>query len=267
MQISGSATNWILGTVTLVCCIVFNIVAKSYFKQLSVLFGLIVGYIVALCMGVVDFSALSDTSLLALPHLMPFKMEFHADAIIAFVLIFLVSATETIGDTSALASSGLNRDVTQKETAGSLACDGFVSALSSGIWLYADYILQSECRSDCHDQGCKPFCHCNGGHNYDPGRNFPGSRCSTCHTAKCSSGRMYNYDVRNYCNQWTADDWKMWIFPEKYYHIGTVLKYRIRLYPVAGFICNLPRHYPFYLCRKLCSSCIPYCHYFKSCIA
>ena len=105
----GSATNWILGTVTLVCCIVFNIVAKSYFKQLSVLFGLIVGYIVALCMGVVDFSALSDTSLLALPHLMPFKMEFHADAIIAFVLIFLVSATETIGDTSALASSGLNR--------------------------------------------------------------------------------------------------------------------------------------------------------------
>ena len=37
----GSATNWILGTVTLVCCIVFNIVAKSYFKQLSVLFGLI----------------------------------------------------------------------------------------------------------------------------------------------------------------------------------------------------------------------------------
>ena len=127
----GSATNWILGTVTLVCCIVFNIVAKSYFKQLSVLFGLIVGYIVALCMGAVDFSALSDTSLLALPHLMPFKMEFHADAIIAFVLIFLVSATETIGDSWALASSGVNRDVTQKETAGSLACDGFVSALSS----------------------------------------------------------------------------------------------------------------------------------------
>lgn len=46
-------------------------------------------------------------------------------------LIFLVSATETIGDTSALASSGLNRDVTVKETTGSIACDGFVSALSA----------------------------------------------------------------------------------------------------------------------------------------
>lgn len=263
----GSATNWILGTVTLVCCIVFNIVAKSYFKQLSVLFGLIVGYIVALCMGVVDFSALSDTSLLALPHLMPFKMEFHADAIIAFVLIFLVSATETIGDTSALASSGLNRDVTTKETAGSLACDGFVSALSSVFGCMPITSFSQNVGLVAHDQGCKPFCHCNRSYNYDSGRNFSGSGRSTCHTAKCRSGWMYDYDVWNYRNQWTADDWKMWIFPEKYHHIGTVLKYRIRLYPAAGFICNLPRHYPFYFCGKLCSSCIPYCHYFKSCIA
>ena len=36
----GSAKNWILGSITLVCCIGFNILAKSYFKQLSVLFGL-----------------------------------------------------------------------------------------------------------------------------------------------------------------------------------------------------------------------------------
>ena len=41
----GSAKNWILGTVTLLCCIIFNILAKGYLKQLSVLFGLVVGYI------------------------------------------------------------------------------------------------------------------------------------------------------------------------------------------------------------------------------
>lgn len=127
----GSATNWILGTVTLVCCIVFNIFAKSYYKQLSVLFGLVVGYILAAIMGVVDFSDVLSSGIIAFPHILPFKMEFHLNAIIAFVLIFLVSATETIGDTSALASSGLNRDVTEKETSGSIACDGFVSALSS----------------------------------------------------------------------------------------------------------------------------------------
>ncbi len=49
----GSATNWILGTITLLCCIIFNILAKSYWKQLSVLFGLVVGYIVAIASGAI----------------------------------------------------------------------------------------------------------------------------------------------------------------------------------------------------------------------
>ena len=127
----GSVENWILGTVTLLCCILFNIFAKPYWKQLSVLFGLVVGYLVAIPMGLVDFSSLAGTSVIALPHLMPFKMEFHLNAIISVALIFLVSATETIGDTQALANSGLNRSATTKEISGSLACDGFISSLSS----------------------------------------------------------------------------------------------------------------------------------------
>lgn len=127
----GSVENWILGTITLLCCILFNIFAKSYWKQLSVLFGLIVGYLVAIPMGLVDFSSLAGTSVIALPHLVPFKMEFHLNAIISVALIFLVSATETIGDTQALANSGLNRSATTKEISGSLACDGFISSLSS----------------------------------------------------------------------------------------------------------------------------------------
>lgn len=127
----GSAQNLILGTVTLVCCLGFHIFVKSYWKQLSALFGLVVGYIVAVIMGVVDFSALQSAKVIALPEFMPFEPEFHVGAIISVVVIFMVSATETIGDTSALASAGLNRDVTTKEISGSLACDGFASALSS----------------------------------------------------------------------------------------------------------------------------------------
>lgn len=126
----GSANNLILGTITLICCITFNIVAKSYWKQLSVLFGLVVGYIVAICMGMVDFSALSSAKIISLPQILPVKPEFNFGAIISVVVIFLVSATETIGDSSALASSGLNRDVTTKELSGSIAADGFISALS-----------------------------------------------------------------------------------------------------------------------------------------
>jgi NCS2 family nucleobase:cation symporter-2 len=82
-------------------------------------------------MGMVDFSSISGTSVIAMPKIMPFSMDFNADAIISATLIFLVSATETIGDTSALAQAGFNREATPKEISGSLACDGFISALSS----------------------------------------------------------------------------------------------------------------------------------------
>lgn len=153
----GSAENWILGVVTLVCCILFHVFAKSFWKQLSVLFGLIVGYILAVCMHMVDFSSLAGTSLIAIPQLMPFRMEFRPDAIVSVVLIFLVSATETIGDTSALAASGLGRDVTEKETSGSIACDGFISSLSSVLWLPADYIVQPKRRSGCESKVVNRF--------------------------------------------------------------------------------------------------------------
>ena len=127
----GSTENLLLGTITLVARLLFNIFAKSYWKQLSVLFGLIVGYILAIFMGKVDLSVIFNGGLIALSHLLPFKMKFDLGAIIAVVVIFLVSATETIGDTSALVNSGLNREVTEEEISDSLACDGFCSSISS----------------------------------------------------------------------------------------------------------------------------------------
>lgn len=127
----GSAENLILGTVTLAACLLFNIFAKGYKKQLSVLFGLFVGYVLAIFMSKVDLSVIMSEGLIALPHLLPFKPEFHLGAIIGVAVIFLVSAAETIGDTSALVNSGLNREVSEKEISGSLACDGFCSSISS----------------------------------------------------------------------------------------------------------------------------------------
>ena len=125
----GDAPYIIVGTITLVSCIAYNIFAKSFYKQLSVLFGLIVGYVVAYFMGMVNMSKLAEVKLIAIPQLMPFTMEFHPDAIFAFFLIFLVSATETIGDTSAMTAIGLRRDVKEKEISGSIVCDGLVSRL------------------------------------------------------------------------------------------------------------------------------------------
>lgn len=98
----GSAQNLILGTVTLAACLLWNIFAKGYLKQLSVLAGLVVGYILAITMGKVDLSMIMSGGIISLPHLMPFKPEFYPGAIISACIIFLVSAAETIGDTSAL---------------------------------------------------------------------------------------------------------------------------------------------------------------------
>ena len=126
----GSLSNLTLGSITLVCCLTFTIFAKGQYKQLSVLFGLVVGYVVAIFMGKVDFQEVAVAKLFSLPEIMPFKPEFNINAIVSVVLIYLVSATETIGDTSALAEAGLNRDATEKEISGALACDGFISSLS-----------------------------------------------------------------------------------------------------------------------------------------
>lgn len=127
----GSAQNLILGTITLVTCILFNILAKGYWKQLSVLVGLVVGYIVAIFMGMVDFSGIMSGGIISLPHFLPFKPEFNIGAIVSVVIIFLVSAAETIGDTTAMVSGGLNREITTEEISGSLACDGYASTISS----------------------------------------------------------------------------------------------------------------------------------------
>lgn len=126
----GSVQNLLLGTITLVCCILFNIFAKGYWKQLSVLFGLVVGYIIAICMGMVDFSVVATASIISFPQILPVIPEFNIGAIISVLVIFLVSATETIGDTSAVAATGLNREVSTEELSGSIAADGFISALS-----------------------------------------------------------------------------------------------------------------------------------------
>lgn len=127
----GSAQNLLLGTITLAVCLLWNVLSKGYLKQLSVLAGLVVGYIIAIFMGKVDLGSILSGGFISLPHLLPVKPEFHAGAIVSTCIIFLVSAAETIGDTSALVSSGLDREITGKEISGSLACDGYASTISS----------------------------------------------------------------------------------------------------------------------------------------
>lgn len=126
----GSAQNLMLGLITLAACLLFNIFAKSYWKQLSVLFGLLVGYVVAIFLGVVDLSGILSNGIIAFPRILPIAPEFNINAIVSVCIIFMVSAAETIGDTSAVVAKGLDREITEKEISGSLACDGFASSIT-----------------------------------------------------------------------------------------------------------------------------------------
>jgi len=125
----GAAHNWIVGTITLLSCLGFQVFAKGYLKSLAVLCGLVIGCIAAACMGMFSVS-FDGVGVMALPKIMPFKPVFSLGAILSIICIFLVSATETIGDTTAMTNSALGRDIQPKELQGSIACDGFVSSLA-----------------------------------------------------------------------------------------------------------------------------------------
>ena len=126
----GAAHNWIIGSVTLLTCLVCQVFGKGFLRSLSVLVGLIVGYVLSLFMGMVDFSALGGAGFISLPKFLPFRPEFNLGAILSIIAIYMVSATETIGDTSALCAGALKRQPTNRELGGSIACDGFVSSLA-----------------------------------------------------------------------------------------------------------------------------------------
>lgn len=127
----GSVTNLTIGSVTLAVCLIWSAVAKGYLKQLSVLAGLIAGYVLSIFLGKVDLSTILSGGFISLPHFLMFIPKFNIGAILSVCVIFLVSAAETIGDTSAMVSGGLNRTITEDEVSGSLAVDGYASALSS----------------------------------------------------------------------------------------------------------------------------------------
>ena len=134
----GSWQNLLVATITLVAALVFHVKMKGVGKQMYVLFGLIVGYIISIFFGMVDFGAMGNTisemGVFSVPELFAFKPKFEAGAIVSFMLVFIVSAVETIGDTTACCEGGLGRDIEPKEVSGSLCADGFISAISGGVF-------------------------------------------------------------------------------------------------------------------------------------
>ncbi len=134
----GAWQNLATATITLAACLFFSIKAKGFKKHLYVLFGLAVGYITAICFGMVDFNGLRTSieqlGFFSFPRIFAYEPKFDMGIIVSFIIVFMVSAVETIGDTTAACTGALGRDITDDEVSGSLAVDGFTSAVAGGIF-------------------------------------------------------------------------------------------------------------------------------------
>ena len=76
----GSWQNLLVAAITLAAALIFHTTLKGVAKQLYVLLGMIVGYVVAVCFGMVDFAGMTQTirelGVVAVPQLFAYTPKF-----------------------------------------------------------------------------------------------------------------------------------------------------------------------------------------------
>ena len=151
----GSLPNLFVGTVVLVVIILLKHFTKGITSTASILFGIITGYIlcavmalilpttytmidaktgeevVKTCSWVLNWDSVASAGWFAVPNLMPVRMVFDLRAILPMIIMFIVTAVETIGDTAGVTEGGLGRNATDSELVGSVTADGLGSAVAS----------------------------------------------------------------------------------------------------------------------------------------
>ena len=130
----GSPKFWVLAILTLLVTLACNFFGKGLLKASGMLVGIIVGYVLALAMGgVVDFSSLGTAAWFSVPVPFHFGMEFHADAILMMILMYMVQAVQTIGDVSSTAMGGFGREATDQELGGAIKGQGICGMIGACI--------------------------------------------------------------------------------------------------------------------------------------
>ena len=126
----GSLQNWSVVLVVILTTLGFKFFARGFLSVGAILIGLIVGYIVALFMGMVNFDNVGRAAAFALPEPFKFGFEFSVAAVVGFCLMAVISAIETVGDVSGITKGGANREATTDEIKGATYADGVGSAIA-----------------------------------------------------------------------------------------------------------------------------------------
>ena len=126
----GDPKHLLVGTFVILVIIIAKQI-KGFVNNASILIGIIAGYILAIVLGMVDFTQVQTASWIALPTFMPVKMEFNLEAIIAMGIMFIATTVETVGDVSGITNGGLDREATSEELQGGVLADGLGSVVAS----------------------------------------------------------------------------------------------------------------------------------------
>ncbi len=126
----GSLQNWFVASVVIVTTLGLKFFTRGFLSVAAVLVGLVVGYIVALFMGMVSFDNVGRAAVFALPQPFHFGFEFSLAAVVGFCLMAVISAIETVGDVSGITKGGAGREATADEIKGATWADGLGSAVS-----------------------------------------------------------------------------------------------------------------------------------------
>ena len=126
----GTMAMWFPALVVIVVTLGIKFFTRGFMAVAAVLIGIIAGYIVAYLMGQVNFGNVGKAGMFAMP--VPFKYGFEINWAIVIGMCFMavVSAIETVGDTSGITKGGAGREATDKEVAGATFADGLGTAVA-----------------------------------------------------------------------------------------------------------------------------------------
>ena len=127
----ASPGNLLLALFVLSVTIAIHQYGHGFIKASSILFGLVAGYAVAIILGKVDFTSLSNAAWFALPKPLEYGMTFSGTAIIGMTLIMFVVGLETIGNISAITTTGAGRPAKDRELSGGVMADGVATSFAA----------------------------------------------------------------------------------------------------------------------------------------
>lgn len=130
----GSTQNLALGGLVLAIVVFLTLSRNRFLRMGAIAIGLIVGYIVSIVLGLVDFSSLSSLPLIRFPLPLRFGLDFNFAAFAPFIILYVITAIETVGDltaTSAVSGEPVAGPLYFKRIKGGVLGDGVNSAIAA----------------------------------------------------------------------------------------------------------------------------------------